>query len=116
MASSQRPHSPLANQPPWQARDPPHTRPGFLQQALAIAAKDLKSELRTKETINASVSFSIVILLLFSFAFDPGVDEVREIAPGLLWLVFAFASALVLNRSFARELVNDCLDALLSSP
>lgn len=88
----------------------------FLSQALAIAGKDLRSELRTKETVNASISFSVVILLLFSFAFDPGAEEVRAISGGLLWLVFAFASALILNRSFARELSNDCLDALLSSP
>ena len=88
----------------------------FLRQALAVAAKDLRSEIRSKESINASVAFALVILLLFSFAFDPTSDQVREIAGGLLWLVFAFAGTLILNRSFARELVNDCLDALLASP
>ena len=88
----------------------------FLRQALAVAAKDLRSEIRSKESINASVAFALVILLLFSFAFDPTSDEVREMAGGLLWLVFAFAGTLILNRSFARELVNDCLDALLASP
>src|SRR5271170_2382457 len=88
----------------------------FLQQALAIAGKDLRSEIRSKETVNASLSFALVILLLFSFAFDPGSEETHEIAGGLLWLVFAFAGTLILNRSFARELVNDCLDALLASP
>ena len=88
----------------------------FLRQALVIAAKDLRSEMRTKEALNASVAFSLVILLLFSFAFDPTLDQTREIAGGLLWLVFAFAGALILNRSFARELENDCLDALVSSP
>ncbi len=30
--------------------------------------------------------------------------------------MFAFAGALVLNRSFARELPNDCLDALIAAP
>lgn len=83
---------------------------------LAIAAKDLRAELRTKETINASLSFALVILLLFSFAFDPSSEQVREISGGLLWLVFMFAGALVLNRSFSRELPNDCLDALIASP
>ncbi|MGI8745718.1 MAG: heme exporter protein CcmB [Bryobacteraceae bacterium] len=86
------------------------------KRVLHIAGKDLRSELRTKETINASLSFALVILLLFSFVFDPGSDQVREIGGGLLWLVFAFAGTLILNRSFARELPNDCLDALLSSP
>src|SRR5580658_1208269 len=88
----------------------------FLQQALAIAGKDLRSEVRSKETVNASLSFALVILLLFSFAFDPSSEEIHEIAGGLLWLVFAFAGTLILNRSFARELVNDCLDALIASP
>jgi len=88
----------------------------FLRGTLAVAAKDLRSEIRSKESINASLAFALVILLLFSFAFDPTSDQVREIAGGLLWLVFAFAGTLILNRSFARELVNDCLDALLASP
>ena len=88
----------------------------FARQALAVAAKDLRSEIRSKESLNASVAFAIVILLLFSFAFDPTSDQVHEIAGGLLWLVFAFAGTLILNRSFARELINDCLDALLASP
>ena len=43
----------------------------FFRQALTIAAKDLRTELRTKEALNASLAFSIVILVLFSFAFDP---------------------------------------------
>ncbi len=88
----------------------------FLRQALTIAAKDLRSEIRSKETVNASLSFAIVILLLFSFAFDPTVEQIQVLAGGLLWLVFAFAGALVINRSFARDLPNDCLDALLASP
>ena len=68
----------------------------YLRQTFAIAGKDLRSE--------------------FSFAFDPSAETIREISGGLLWLVFAFAGALILNRSFARELMNDCLDALLASP
>jgi heme exporter protein B len=89
---------------------------GFFRLSLAIAMKDLRSEFRTKEALNASLSFSLVILLLFSFAFDPGSDLTREISGGILWLAFAFAGALILNRSFARELHNDCLDALIFSP
>ena len=88
----------------------------FLRQTFTIAAKDLRAELRSKEAINASFSFSLTILLLFSFAFDPTAETTREISGGLLWIVFAFAGALILNRSFARELPNDCLDALISAP
>jgi len=88
----------------------------LVRQVLTITAKDLRAELRTKEAINASFAFALVILLMFSFAFDPQEETTREISGGLLWIVFAFAGTLILNRSFARELPNDCLDALISAP
>ncbi len=86
------------------------------RQIWTVAAKDLAIEVRTKESINAAGAFSIAILLIFSFAFDPTSESMREFSGGLLWIVFAFAGALVFNRGFARELPNECLDALLSSP
>src|SRR3954464_8684852 len=88
----------------------------FVRQVLVIMAKDLRAELRTKEAINASLSFALVVLVLFSFAFDPDEEMIKSISGGLLWIVFAFAGTLLLNRSFARELPNDCLDALISAP
>ncbi|HWR54137.1 MAG TPA: heme exporter protein CcmB [Bryobacteraceae bacterium] len=91
-------------------------RLSFFRQTFTIAAKDLRSEFRTKEALNASFAFALVILLLFSFAFEPTQEQTRQMSGGLLWLVFAFAGALILNRSFARELPNDCLDALVAAP
>jgi heme exporter protein B len=88
----------------------------FLRQVGVITVKDLRAEMRTKEAINASFAFAIVILLILSFAFDPDETTTREISGGLLWIVFTFAGTLVLNRSFARELPNDCLDGLLAAP
>src|ERR1700722_4242476 len=88
----------------------------FLRQCLTIAGKDLRAEWRRKEALNPSLAFSTVILILFSFALDPNPEMMQEFSGGLLWLVFLFAGALVLNRSFAREMQNDCLDALLASP
>ena len=88
----------------------------FARLVFVIMAKDLRAELRTKEAINASLSFALVVLLLFSFAFDPDEETIRAISGGLLWIVFACAGTLLLNRSFARELNNDCLDALISAP
>ena len=89
---------------------------GFFRAALVVMMKDLRAEMRTKEAINASLGFAIVILLLFSFAFDPEADTTKALSGGLLWIVFAFAGTLILNRSFARELPNDCLDALIAAP
>lgn len=90
----------------------------YFGQVWTIAAKDLRSEWRTREALNASLAFSITILVLFSFAFDPDNPEIKIdlLAAGLLWMVYSFAAALALNRTFARELQNDCLDALLAAP
>lgn len=87
-----------------------------VRQVLSVARKDLAIEFRTKESLNAAVAFAVSILLLFSFVFDPFADVMRDMAGGLLWLVFAFAGALVFNRGFSRELPNECLDTLLASP
>lgn len=84
--------------------------------ALTVARKDLRSEFRGKEGINAAFSFSLVMLLIFSFAFDPTAPEMRPVAGGLLWIIFTFAGALILNRAFARDVPNDCLEALISAP
>jgi heme exporter protein B len=88
----------------------------FFSQVMTITAKDLRAEMRTKEAINASFSFALVVLLLLSFAFEPTEQTTQEISGGLLWIVFIFAGTLILNRSFARELPNDCLDALIAAP
>jgi heme exporter protein B len=86
-----------------------------LAAAFAIARKDLRTEWRTRESLNASLSFAVVILVLFSFAFDLDREERLAISGGLLWLAYAFAGALIVNRSFARELPNDCLEVLIAS-
>ena len=88
----------------------------FVRQTLTILAKDLRAELRSKEAVNASFGFALVILILFSFAFDPNEETTRAMSGGLLWICFAFAGTLVLNRSFVRELPNDCLDAMIAAP
>src|SRR5260370_17478078 len=56
--------------------------------------------------------FILTIVVLFSFTFDPSVSESRRFGPGLLWLAFIFAAALMLQRCFLREQPNDTLSAL----
>lgn len=85
--------------------------------ARTVAAKDLRCELRERQVLNAAISFALTVLLMFSFTFDPNTNAgVRSLSGGLLWVVYLFAAMLVLNRSFARETANDCLDALVASP
>ena len=89
----------------------------YFRQIFTIAGKDLRGEFRNKEVLNAALAFTMVVLLLFSFSFEPIVNaDVRDLSGGLLWIVYLFAGILILNRSFARETAGGCLDALVASP
>ena len=81
-----------------------------------MLAKELRLEFRTRELLNATVVFAIVVVVLFSFAFDPTPAESRRYGPGLLWIAFLFSGSLMLHPSFAREQSNDTLDALRMAP
>ncbi|MBZ2185642.1 MAG: heme exporter protein CcmB [Bryobacter sp.] len=87
----------------------------MLRQAWLVCVKDVRMEFRGKEALNAALAFALVVLILFSFAFDPTSEQIREITGGLLWILFAFSGVLLVNRSFAREQSNDCLDILIAS-
>lgn len=84
--------------------------------AAILLTKELRLELRTRELLNATIIFALVVVVLFSFAFDPTVAESRRYGPGLLWIAFLFAGSLMLHPSFAREQSNDTLDALRMAP
>jgi heme exporter protein B len=84
--------------------------------ARIVLAKELRTEFRTRELLTTTVVFALIIVVLFSFAFDPTAEESRRYGPGLLWIAFLFAGSLMLNPSFAREQSNQTLDALRMAP
>ncbi|HXW57398.1 MAG TPA: heme exporter protein CcmB [Candidatus Cybelea sp.] len=84
--------------------------------ASIILAKELRLELRTRELLNATLIFALIVIVMFSYAFDPTSAESRRYGPGLLWIAFLFAGSLMLHPSFAREQSNETLDALRLAP
>jgi heme exporter protein B len=86
------------------------------RQITSILYKDLLLELRNKDSILSMLVFSLTVVVIFNFVFDPGSAELRASAPGILWAAFAFASNLGLNRSFAREQENGFMQGLLLCP
>jgi heme exporter protein B len=84
--------------------------------AAILLAKELRLEFRTRELLNATVVFSLIVVVLFSYTFEPTAAESRRYGPGLLWIAFLFAGSLMLHPSFAREQLNDTLDALRMAP
>jgi heme exporter protein B len=88
----------------------------FWRGALAIVAKDATAELRSKETLSAMLVFALLVVVIFNFSFELRVDNVRQIAPGVLWVAFAFAGVLGLNRSFVLEREGGCIEGLMLTP
>jgi len=88
----------------------------FLNKVLAIVWKDVVAELRTKELFSSMFVFALLMIVIFSFSFDLRVERVAEVAPGVLWVTFAFAGTLELNRSLATEVEGARLDGLLLAP
>lgn len=82
----------------------------------AVFRKDLLIELRTKDTLNSMLFFGVVVLVVFSFALEPVRETLRPSAAGILWVAFAFAGTLGLNRIFAAEKENGCMQGLLMIP
>ena len=89
---------------------------GFLRKVLAIIHKDIIAELRTKEMFSSMFVFALLVIVIFNFAFDLRVANVKQVAPGVLWVTFIFAGMLGLNRSFILEKDKGCLEGLLLAP
>jgi heme exporter protein B len=78
----------------------------------ALLGKELRTEFRSRELLITTVVFILMVIVLFSFTFDPTYNESRRFGPGLLWLAFLFAASLMLQPCFLREQNNDTLSAL----
>jgi heme exporter protein B len=88
----------------------------FTAQLRALIWKEMLVELRARETIMAGAVFALLVLVVFSFAFDLRVENTAAVAPGVLWVTVTFAGVLSLGRSFARERDRRTLDGLLLAP
>ncbi len=95
------------------------TGPGFLRGTWIVASKDLTIEWRTLETLSAMVLFSLIVLVVFNFAFDLATVKqigAARLVPGVLWVTFSFSGIVGYARSFQIERHRDSLSALILSP
>ena len=88
----------------------------FFATIFAVAWKDILLELRTKNVITAVLTFALVSMVIFNFAFEPTPKIIAIVAPGILWVAITFAGILGLNRSFSMEEENESLEGLLLCP
>jgi heme exporter protein B len=83
---------------------------------IATLVKDIRLEWRSKDALNSMLFFSLLVVVIFVFSFDPLAEESRHIVGGLVWIAFLFAAIMALNQTWARELRNQVLDAYRVSP
>jgi heme exporter protein B len=89
---------------------------GYLRAVGAVLWKDLAAELRSRELLSAMLVFALLVILIFNFALELDLATRQTVTSGVLWVTFAFAGTLGLNRSMAVERDRGCLDGLLLAP
>ena len=82
----------------------------------AMVWKDLVLEARSRELVVSVAVFGLLLVVIFNFALRPAPGQAAALAPGILWVSFAFAATLAMNRGFVRELEAGALEGLLVSP
>lgn len=88
----------------------------YVRRTWIVLWKDLVTERRSKESLNALLFFALLLLFVFEFALGPDRERLRAAAPGLLWLGLVLAGLLGLGRSFTTERDNDCWEGLRLTP
>ena len=91
-------------------------RPSWWRQFRALLLKDLRLELRTRDTLAAMVLFAVVAMLIFQFAFGGRGQDLSAVSGGILWATLALTAVLGVGRSWVPEREQRVLDGLLAAP
>ena len=88
----------------------------FLRPVWVLLWKDILLEVRSRDLVVSVLVFGLLVVVVFNFALNVTPQQVTRLAPGILWVAFAFAGTLAMNRAFVREQEQGGLDGLLLSP
>ena len=86
----------------------------YLADVAALTRKDLRVELRGRDTLPAMLLFVLSTLVVFHFALPEGSGETA--AYGLLWVAIVFTALLGLARAWVPEQEHRVLDGLVLAP
>jgi heme exporter protein B len=102
---------------------------GWVAKALTLARKDLRIELRARDTLFPMLAFSFAVALLLAFTLPtsgplvaptsvPGVGTVpaATVVSGFLWITVLFAGLIGFARTFEVEREDAAIDSLLLAP
>ena len=87
---------------------------GYFGDVVTLAVKDLRLELRARDTLPAMALFVLSTMTIFHFALPSGSSD--NAALGLLWISILFTALLGLTRTYAPEREQSMFDGLLLSP
>ena len=82
------------------------------RDALLVAGKDLRVELRSRVATNQVAPFALAVLVLFAFALDPNRGVLTRATAGLFWVAVLLCALLAVQRSFAMEAADSARDGL----
>ncbi len=88
----------------------------YLGHVFSHLRKDLRIEWRSRDSINGMLFFALLVVVVFSLAFDPTAAVSRQISGGILWVALLFATVTALNQSWTREQNHQVLEAQRMSP
>jgi hypothetical protein len=91
-------------------------KPNALRQLRALVLKDLRLELRTRQTLLAMALFALSVMLIFEFAVGSRTDDLTPFAGGVLWATLALTAVLAVGRTWVPEREQRVLDGLLVAP
>lgn len=90
--------------------------PAFLRAVIAIVARDVRAESRSRQVTTAMALFAVLCTTVFYFTLDSRPDVRVAALPAILWVIVIFTSTLGISRSLAQEHDKGILDALLLAP
>ena len=88
----------------------------MLKPVLAIIVRDLRLGLRRRADVVSVLFFFIIVVSLFPLGVGPEPEQLRKLAPGVLWVAALLATMLSLPRLFADDYRDGTLEQLALSP
>jgi heme exporter protein B len=90
--------------------------PAYFRVLASVFSKDLTGEWHSRELLGAMLVFALLVILIFNFSLSLNPQTATAVTAGVLWVTFAFAGTLGLNRSMAAEKDRGSLDGLFLAP
>lgn len=82
----------------------------------AVLGRDMLLAWRGRADVLVTLAFFVVVVCLFPFGVGAEPNQLRAIAPGVLWVAALLSTLLSLHRLFAQDHADGTLEQLLLSP